>query len=68
MILPFTLSDNQLMAQNSGERYVACQMSGCATIGNELCSLTNVLNPDGTVTTYWCVVWVVTAPAPPEMA
>jgi hypothetical protein len=51
-------------AQNSGDRYIACTSTGCSTIGNEFCGYASTLNPDGTVTTYWCVITVVEAPAP----
>ena len=49
-------------AQNSGERYAACTASGCAIIGNQFCGYASTHNDDGTVTTYWCVITVITAP------
>lgn len=66
--LPFVLSQNQASAQNSGERYVACTNNGCAIIGNEFCDFAYYGNEDGTVTTYWCVIWVVEGEPYPEEA
>jgi putative N-acetylmannosamine-6-phosphate epimerase len=51
-----TLSQDVADAQNSGERYLACTSTGCAIIGNTLCGYANVLNEDGTVDTFWCVI------------
>ncbi|NBC64651.1 MAG: hypothetical protein GVY07_03155 [Bacteroidetes bacterium] len=67
-IFPFTLSQNQALAQNSGERYVACTSQGCAIIGNEFCDFVYVLKEDGEVKTYWCVIWVVEGEPAPEEA
>lgn len=49
---------------NSGTRYVACLNVGCAIIGNTFCGTTSVLNPNGTVDTYWCVIWEVVGENP----
>lgn len=63
----FFFSPNNITAQNSGERYYVCTVSGCAILGNQFCNLTYAFNPDGTVTTYWCVIWVVEGdPVPVE--
>jgi len=51
-----TLSQDVADAQNSGERYLACTSSGCAIIGETFCGFANVLNEDGTVDTFWCVI------------
>ena len=66
-LIPFTLTHNNLHAQNSGERYVACGNAGCAIIGNQFCGIAYYLNGDGTVTTYWCVLWVVEGEPVPEV-
>lgn len=49
-------SQNIADAQNSGDRYLACTLTGCAIIGNAFCGYANVHNEDGTVDTYWCVI------------
>ena len=67
-LFPLSFSQTSVLAQNSGERYVACLGIDCAIIGNEFCGYAIYNREDGTAQMYWCVIWVVEGDAPPEQA
>ncbi len=59
--LKVSLFTPTLYASGGGgwNQYVACGAIDCSYLGNEFCGYADVWNSDGTVTTYWCIIYVV---------
>ncbi|MEP1304804.1 MAG: hypothetical protein ABJK11_17620 [Balneola sp.] len=61
----FTLIPPSANSQNSGDRYMACSYIDCSYIGNAVCGIGQLWQPDGSIDFYWCVITVVVGERPP---
>jgi hypothetical protein len=59
LFVPTYAEDTTTGGGGTGNQYIQCASIGCSYLGNEYCGKVSVYNSNGTITTYWCVIYVV---------